>query len=109
MQKFLKRLSIAVYVLGCAVIVFLILYSFFGSQTIINPNHMLPTSYREAAAFWLGFGTLPMLAAAQMLLIFALNYPDCGKEHIRLITNIPTFICLLYIPIYGQLTMSGLI
>jgi hypothetical protein len=61
--KTIKYLANAVYAVGVAIFLGLGATALFGSREYIDPEAMIPTTWRERAFWWLAMGAIPMLLA----------------------------------------------
>jgi len=88
-----RIISNIIYAAGVAIVLALVLLALFGPNHVINPDAMLPFTWRECAFIWLSFGTIPMLFAA--LAVYRFNFLKSGIHKWRyfFIIFLPVFIC----------------
>ncbi|HOQ08171.1 MAG TPA: hypothetical protein PLP87_10275 [Clostridiales bacterium] len=102
-----RIISNCIYGIGVTIVLALCGIFLFGSNQPVNPDAMLPFSWKELAFIWLAFGTIPMLLACVAVYNFnAIKNSPGRKLHFALVF-LPGFICgacALYIAgmvIYG--------
>jgi|AGTN01.2.fsa_nt_gi hypothetical protein len=107
MNRAIKTISNIVYAIGVAIVLSLSAIALFGSNEIINPDAMLPISWREQAFMWLVFGTIPMLLACMAVYKFNDIKNSSHRKRGFILIFLSGFICsacALYV--IGQLAVG---
>ena len=92
-MKLFKTFSNMVYIMGCVVVLALSFMCLFGSKEMVNPEAMLPHSWREQAFYWLAFGSVPMLAACFSVWVSNRIYQQSNNILKFFLVFIPGIIC----------------
>lgn len=92
-NKAARIINDIVYGTGTIITAALCCLALFGSTQPVNPDAMLPISWREQAFNWLAFGTMPMLLAC--IAVYRINKLNNSPAKIRnfVLIFIPGFIC----------------
>jgi len=93
MSKTVRIVSNIVYGIGAAMTVSLCCIALFGPAQPVNPDAMLPATWREQAFIWLGCGALPMLLACMAVYRFNMIKAGTHKKRNFLLVFLPGFIC----------------
>jgi hypothetical protein len=92
-SKTIKIISNAVYIIGVAIALSLGITILFGSNEAINPDAMLPFTWKEQAFMGLAFGTVPMLLACMAVYKFNEIKNSVHKKRNFVLVFFPGFIC----------------
>ncbi|NLD47118.1 MAG: hypothetical protein GX660_07950 [Clostridiaceae bacterium] len=93
MNKSARIIANIVYGIGVAVVVSLACIALFGSTQIINPDAMIPFTWKERAFIGLSFGTIPMLLACMAVYKFNAIKNSMHKKRNFFLIFLPGFIC----------------
>jgi hypothetical protein len=93
MSKPARIISNTIYGIGAAIAVGLSCVALLGSNQPINPDAMLPFTWREQAFMWLAFGTIPMLLACMAVYKFNAIRNSSHKTRNFILIFLPGFIC----------------
>jgi len=93
MNKTAKIISNIVYGIGVAITVTLGCIALFGSARAVNPDAMLPFSWKEMAFIWLAFGAIPMLLACMAVYKFNGIKNTPAKKRNFFLIFLPGFVC----------------
>jgi len=91
--KTAKIISNAVYSCGVVIALFLGIASLFGPNEAINPEAMLPVTWKEQAFIGLAFGTVPMLLACMAVYKFNDIKNSVHNKRNLVLIFLPGFIC----------------
>lgn len=93
MNKSVRIISNTIYGIGVAITISLGCVALLGSNQRINPDAMLPFTWRELAFMWLAVGSVPMLLAC--MVVYKFNAIKNSSHKIRnfILIFIPIFIC----------------
>ena len=93
MNKTARIISNIVYGIGVVIAVSLGCIALFGSTQMVNPDAMLPFTWKEQAFMWLAFGTIPMLLACMAVYKFNVIKNCLHKKRNFFLIFLPGFIC----------------
>ncbi len=93
MNKTAKIISNTIYVIGVIITVTLGGISLFGSTQIVNPEAMLPFTWKEQAFIWLAFGAIPMMLACMAVYKFNEIKSSANKKRNFVLIFLPGLIC----------------
>ncbi len=93
MNKTARIISDIVYGLGVVIAVSLGCIALFGSAHPVNPDAMLPLTWKEQAFIWLAFGSIPMLLACMAVYKFNEIKNSSHKKRNIVLIFLPGFIC----------------
>jgi hypothetical protein len=93
MKKAVRVISNIAYGIGSVITVALVGISLFGSNQAINPDAMLPVTWKERAFIWLAFGSIPMLLACMAVYRFNEVKNSTNKKRNFALIFLPGFIC----------------
>lgn len=93
MNKTARIISNIVYGIGVVITVSLGCIALFGSTQMINPDAMLPFTWKEQAFIWLAFGAIPMLFACMSVYKFNAIKNSLHKKRNFFLIFLPGFIC----------------
>ena len=91
--KIVKIISNITYSVGALIVICLGAVSLFGSSEMMNPDAMLPFTYKERAFLSLAFGTVPMLLACMAVYKFNAIKKSEHKKRSFIFVFLPGFIC----------------
>ncbi|MDR0813509.1 MAG: hypothetical protein LBO63_05870 [Oscillospiraceae bacterium] len=93
MNKAAKIISIGIYSVGAAIVVFFAARALFGSAQVIDPNAMLTITYREQAFMILAFGAIPMILSC--LAVYNFGGVKLSRHRVRnaVFVFLPGVIC----------------
>ena len=91
--KIVKIISNTVYSVGVIIVLSLGTVSLFGSNEIMNPDAMIPFTYKERAFFLLVFGTVPMILACMAVYKYNAVKNSVHKKRNFVFIFLPGFIC----------------
>jgi flagellar biosynthesis protein FliQ len=92
-NKIGRVISNAVYVIGAIMVLYFGFTALFGSNEVMNPESMLPFTYKERAVFLLMFGSVPMLIACSAVCIFNGIEKTAHKKRNIILIYLPGLIC----------------
>lgn len=94
---YVKILSAVIYFFGANIVLALSAIWLFGPDRVLNPDAMLPMTWRESAFMGLAFGCIPMLFITFAVYIFYRNFLQSGKHPKRntIFLFLPGFVCLV--------------
>ena len=92
-MKQIKLILNAVYSVGVLIVLYLGIVSLFGSSEVMNPDAMLPYTYKERAFLLLALGTIPMLLACMAVYKFNAVKNSIHKKRNFVFIFLPGFIC----------------
>ena len=84
-----------VYYFGASIALILLCIGIFGPNTPINPEAMLPVTWREAAFCWLAFGSFPMLLASMAFYKFNIIKNSAHKKRDAAFVFLPCLVCFI--------------
>lgn len=93
MNKAAKVVSNIVYGVGAVITAALVGIAIFGSTKAVNPDVMLPMTWKEQAFMWLAFGTVPMLLACMAVYKFNEVRNSTNRKRNFILIFLPGFIC----------------
>lgn len=93
MLHIVKFICNTIYFAGIIIVLYFSTVLFFGSNEVINPEAMLPVTWRDQAFFWLAFGTVPMFLSC--LSVYAFN--GVRKKRNIIFIFLPGFICVAFV------------
>jgi phosphoglycerol transferase MdoB-like AlkP superfamily enzyme len=93
MNKPVRIISNTIYGIGVATAISLGCVALLGSNQILNPDAMIPFTWREQAIVWLAFGTIPMLLACMAFYRFSAIKNNSRKIRNFILIFFPGFIC----------------
>lgn len=93
MSKTIKIVSNGVYIIGAAIALSLGFVSLFGSNETMNPEAMIPVTWKERAFMGLAFGAIPMLLACMAVYRFNEIKNSVHKKRNFVLIFLPGFIC----------------
>ena len=91
--KIIKIISNTVYFVGTLIVLYLGAIMLFGSNEVMNPDAMLPFTYKDRALFFLVLGTFPMLLACMAVYEFNTVKNSIRKKRNFIFIFLPGFIC----------------
>jgi len=91
--KIVKIISNTAYSVGVIIVLYLGTVSLLGSNEVINPDAMLPITYKDRAFFFLVVGTVPMLLACMAVYKFNAVKNSIHKKRNFVFIFLPGFIC----------------
>ncbi len=109
MNKTVRIISNAVYSLGAVIAFSLVCITLFGSTQIINPDAMLPRTWKVQAFIWLALGTMPMLLACTAVYKFNVIKNSLHKKRYFFLIFLPGFICAACALFIIALLIAGMV
>jgi len=91
--KIFKIISNAAYSIGVFIVLYLGITGIFGSNEVMNPEAMLPFTYKNRAFFLLAFGAVPMLLACMAVYKFNAVKNSQHKKRNLIFIFMPGFVC----------------
>jgi hypothetical protein len=91
--KTARNLANAIYSVGMFIVLCLGVMALFGSSKAINPEAMIPFTWRESAFIWLAAGCIPMLLACMAVYKFNDLKASLHKKRNFTLIFLPGFIC----------------
>ena len=91
--KTVKILSNAIYSVGVLVVICLSGICLFGPNKAVNPDAMLPITWKTDAFIWLAFGSNPMLLACMAVYKFNDIKNSIHKKRSFILIFLPGFVC----------------
>jgi hypothetical protein len=93
MNKTVRIISNTIYIIGVAIAISLGCVTLAGSNQIINPDAMIPFTWREQAFIGLAFGTIPMFLACMAFYKYNTIKKSSHKIRNFILIFFPGFVC----------------
>ncbi len=93
MSRTARIISNIIYGIGAVITAALAGISIFGSNQAVNPEAMLPVTWKEQAFMWLAFGSIPMLLACMAVYRFNEVKNSTHKKRNFVLIFLPGFAC----------------
>ena len=93
MNKMLKIMSNIIYGFGVLIVTGLCMVAIFGSNEAVNPDNMIPFTWKEEAFLWLSVGSIPMLFSCMAAYKFnGIKNSTCKKRN-AILLFLPCLVC----------------
>lgn len=109
MNKTAKIISNIVYGIGVGMVVALGCIALFGPTQTVNPNAMIPFTWREQAFLWLAFGSIPMLLSCMAVYKFNTLKDSSHKKRNLILVFVPGIICAVCALFIIGLLIAGMV